>query len=136
MKAEVRMVKGLSFVAKSDSNHWLAMDGPPEFGGAAAASRPLELLLIGLAGCTGMDVVSILTKKRAPLEAFRLEAEATRAAEHPKVFTDIKLTYFLRGEGLKDKDVAEAIRLSRQKYCSASAMLSKACKISFEYKIE
>ncbi|NIT35420.1 MAG: osmotically inducible protein OsmC [candidate division Zixibacteria bacterium] len=136
MKAEVRMVKGLSFVAKSDSNHWLALDGPPEFGGAAAASRPLELLLIGLAGCTGMDVVSILTKKRAPLEAFRLEAEATRAAEHPKVFTDIKLTYFLRGEGLKDKDVAEAIRLSRQRYCSASAMLSKACEIYYDYKIE
>lgn len=136
MKAEVRMVKGLSFVAKSDSNHWLAMDGSPEFGGAAAASRPLELLLIGLAGCTGMDVVSILTKKRAPLEAFRLEAEATRAAEHPKVFTEIKLTYFLRGEGLKDKDVAEAIRLSRQKYCSASAMLSKICKINYEYRIE
>jgi putative redox protein len=136
MKAEVRMVKGLSFVAKSDSNHWLAMDGPPEFGGAAAASRPFELLLMGLAGCTGMDVVSILTKKRAPLEAFRLEAEATRAAEHPKVFTEIKLTYFLRGEGLKDKDVAEAIRLSRQKYCPASAMLAKACKINYEYKIE
>ncbi len=136
MKAEVRMVKGLSFVAKSDSNHWLAIDGPPRFGGAAAASRPMELLLIGLAGCTGMDVVSILTKKRAPLEAFRLEAEATSAPEHPKVFTEIKLTFFFRGEGLKDKDVEEAIMLSRQKYCAASVMFSKTCNISYEYKIE
>jgi putative redox protein len=136
MKAEVYMVKGLSFVGKSDSNHWLAMDGPPELRGAAAASKPLELFLIGLAGCTGMDVVSILLKKRAPLQAFRLEVDANRAEEHPKVFTAIHLTYHLEGEGLKEKDVVEAIRLSREKYCSASAMLSKACEITYDYKIE
>jgi putative redox protein len=136
MKAEVHMVKGLSLVGKSDSNHWLAMDGPPELRGAGAASRPLELLLIGLAGCTGMDVASILFKKRAPLEAFRLEVDATRAEEHPKVFTAISVTYHFRGEGLNEKDVVEAIRLSREKYCSASAMLSKTCEITYDYKIE
>ncbi|HUV87183.1 MAG TPA: OsmC family protein [bacterium] len=136
MKAEVYMVKGLSFVGKSDSNHWLAMDGPAELRGAEAASRPLELLLLGLAGCTGMDVVSILLKKRAPLRAFRLEVDAGRAEEHPKVFTAIHLTYHLEGEGLKEKDVVEAIRLSQEKYCSASAMLSKACEITYDYKIE
>jgi putative redox protein len=136
MKAEVYMVKGLSFVGKSDSNHWLAMDGPPEQRGAAAASRPVELFLIGLAGCTGMDVVSILSKKRTPLRAFRLEVDANRAEEHPKVFTAIHLTYHLKGEGLKEKDVVEAIRLSQDKYCAAAAMLSKACEITHDYKIE
>ena len=136
MKAEVYMVKGLSFVGKSDSNHWLAMDGPAELRGAEAASKPLELLLLGLAGCTGMDVVSILLKKRAPLRAFRLDVDASRAEEHPKVFTEIHLTYHLEGEGLKERDVVEAIRLSQEKYCSVSAMLSKACEITYAYDIE
>ncbi|UCH78392.1 MAG: OsmC family protein [Candidatus Coatesbacteria bacterium] len=136
MKAEVYMVRGLAFVGKGETNHWLAMDGPPEFGGAAAASRPLELLLIGLAGCTGMDVVSILTKQRLPVEAFSVEVEAPRADEHPKVFTAIHMKYRLRGVGLTDQNVAEAIRLSQEKYCSASAMLSRACPVTFEYEIE
>jgi putative redox protein len=136
MKAEVYMVKGLSFVGKADSNHWLAIDGPVGLRGAAAASRPMELLLLGLAGCTGMDVVSILLKKRAPLRAFRLEADASRAEEHPKVFTAVHLTFHLEGEGLKEKDVIEAIRLSQEKYCSASVMFSKTCEITYEYKIE
>lgn len=136
MKAEVYMVKGLSFVGKADSNHWLAMDGPVGLQGAEAASRPMELLLLGLAGCTSMDVVSILLKKRAPLRAFRLEVDASRAEEHPKVFTAIHLTFYLEGEGLKEKDVIEAIRLSQEKYCSASVMFSKTCEITYEYKIE
>jgi putative redox protein len=136
MKAEIRMVRGLSFIGKSDSNHWLAMDAPPELRGAGAAPRPMELVLIGLAGCTGMDVVSILLKKRAPLEAFWLEAEVSRAEEHPKVFTSVNLTYHVKGEGIKAKDVEEAIRLSQEKYCPASAMISKSCEITYEYKIE
>ena len=136
MKAEVYMVKGISFVGKADSNHWVPMDGPPEFGGAEAGSRPLELLLIGLAGCTGMDVISILAKKRLPLVEFRVAAEATRAPEHPKVFTEIKISYYFRGDGLEEKDVVQAIELSQEKYCSASAMLSRAANISYDYKIE
>jgi len=135
MKAEVHMVKGLSFVGKSDSNHWLAMDGLPEVGGTGAASRPVELLLIGLAGCTGMDVASILSRKKARLQAFSVDVDATRADEHPQVFTAISVTYRLQGEGLKEEDVVEAIRLSREKYCPVSAMLSKACEISYDYKI-
>jgi putative redox protein len=136
MQAEVYMVKGLSFVGKADSNHWIPMDGPPEFGGAAAGARPMELLLIGLAGCTGMDVVSILAKKRLPLREFRVEARAERAPEHPKVFTEIKLSFYFRGEGLEEKDVVQAIELSQEKYCSASAMFSLSAKISYDYKIE
>ena len=129
------MVKGLSFVGKSDSNHWLAMEGTPELGGATAASGPLELFLIGLAGCTGTDVVSMLLKKTVPLRAFRIEVDAKRAEGYPKVFTAIHLTYHLEGEGLKEKDVDEAIRLSQEKYCPASAMLSKVCEISYQYNI-
>lgn len=136
MKAEVHMVKGLSFVGKSDSNHWLTMDGPPKSWGAGAASRPMELFLIGLAGCAGMDVAYILLKKRAPLEALHLEVDAACADEHPKVFTAIHITYHLRGEGLKEKDVVEAMRLSRERYCAASTMLSKACEITYDYRIE
>ena len=135
MKAEVYLVKGISFVGKADSNHWVAMDGPPEFGGVAAGSRPLELLLIGLAGCTGMDVVSILAKKRLPLDEFRVDVEAERAPDHPKVFTEIKISYYFRGDGLTDEDVVQAIELSQEKYCSVSAMLSRAAKISYEYTI-
>ena len=101
--------------------------------GAAAFTLPF---LLGLAGCTSMDVVSILLKKRAPLRAFRLEVDASRAEEHPKVFTAIHLTFYLEGEGLKEKDVIEAIRLSQEKYCSASVMFSKTCEITYEYKIE
>jgi len=135
MKAEVYMVKGLSFVGRADTNHWVAMDAPPEFGGVAAGSRPLELVLIGLAGCTGMDVASILAKKRLPLREFRVDAEATRAPDHPKVFTEIKISYYLRGDGLTEEDVVGAIELSQEKYCSASAMLSRVAKISYEYTI-
>ena len=136
MKAEVYMVKGLSFVGKADSNHWVPMDGPPEFGGAGAGTRPMELFLIGLAGCTGMDVVSILNKKRVPLREFRVDVEAARAPEHPKVFTNIKLSYYFRGEGIEEKDVVQAIELSQEKYCSASAMLSHSAEISYEFTIE
>ena len=135
MKAEVYMVTGLSFVGKADSNHWVAMDGPPEFGGAAAGPRPMELLLIGLVGCTGMDVVSILAKKRVPLREFRVAVEAARAPDHPKVFTDIKISYYFRGDGLKEKDVTRAIELSQEKYCSASAMFSRTGTINYEYEI-
>lgn len=136
MKAEVYMVKGLSFVGRSDTNHWVAMDAPPEFAGVGAGSRPLELVLIGLAGCTGMDVASILTKKRIALHEFRVDAEAERAPDHPKVFTEIKISYYLRGDGIKREDVVQAIELSQEKYCSVSAMLSRAVKINYEYTIE
>jgi putative redox protein len=135
MKAEVHLLKGLTFVGRADTNHWVAMDGLPEFGGAGAGSQPMELVLIGLAACTGMDVVSILTKKRVALHEFRVAAEAERAENHPKVFTVIKVTYYVRGENVKEKDVAEAIRLSHEKYCSATAMLSQVVEFDYDFEI-
>jgi len=136
MKAEVRMVTGTTFLGKADSNHWLAMDGDPAFGGGGAAATPMELVLMALGGCTAMDVASIMRKKRAPLEGFRLELEATRAADHPKVFTDVRLVYYCRGEGLRPADVEEAVRLSREKYCPVAAMLAPACRLTYEVKLE
>lgn len=120
---------------KSDSNVWVTMDGPEKFGGSEAGVRPMELLLLGLGGCTGMDVISVLAKKRAPLDNLEIHIESDRAAEHPKVFTEIRIQYVFYGKGLNPKHVEEAIALSREKYCSASAMLRKACNIEHEYKI-
>lgn len=96
---------------------------------------PMEMLLFGLAGCTGMDVVHILRKKKMEPEDFRLTVRAKRAEEHPKVYTEIELTYLLWGDNLTDKAVQDAIRLSEEKYCSASAMLSKTANITIKYKI-
>jgi len=135
MEAIIRQVDGITMVGKSDSGVWVTMDGPAEFGGSEAGVRPFELLLIGLGGCTGMDVVSILAKKRVSLDDFEVRIEADQASEHPKVFTEIRIKYVFYGKGLNPKHVEEAISLSQDKYCSASAMLKKACEIKHEYEI-
>jgi putative redox protein len=135
MEAVIKQVNGITMAGKSDSNVWVTMDGPKEFGGSEAGVRPMELLLLGLGGCTGMDVISILAKKRAPFDNLEIHIEGNRAAEHPKVFTEIRIKYVFRGKGLNPKHVEEAIALSQEKYCSASAMFRKACNIEHEYEI-
>jgi putative redox protein len=135
MEAVIKQVNGITMAGKSDSNVWVAMDGPKEFGGSEAGVRPMELLLLGLGGCTGMDVISVLAKKRAPLDNVEIRVIADRAAEHPKVFTEIRIKYVFHGKGLNPKHVEEAIALSQEKYCSASAMLRKSCNIEYEYEI-
>lgn len=135
MKAVVKQVDGLTFVAKSDSNHWIVMDGPREYFGHEAASRPMELLLISLGGCTASDVAAILKKKRVKLDGFEVRLEAERREEHPKVFTKIHLEFIFYGKGIREEDVKRAIELSQNKYCSVSAMLRKAVDISYSYKI-
>jgi putative redox protein len=135
MEAIIKQVDGITMVGMADSNVWITMDGPKEFGGSEAGVRPLELLLIGLGGCTGMDVISILAKKRASLDDFKVHIEADRTDEHPKIFTEIRMKYVFYGKELNPKHVEEAIALSQEKYCSASAMLKKACKIKHEYEI-
>jgi putative redox protein len=96
---------------------------------------PMELLLMGLAGCAGMDIVSILTKKRQALKDFQVQVRGKRAVEHPKIFTEIEVTYLLWGDALDPKGVERAIQLSEEKYCSASAMLGAVAKISSTYRI-
>lgn len=133
--AVVNWLQGITFAAKSDSNHWVMMDGPSEFGGSNAGSRPMELVLMGLGGCTASDVASILQKKRVPLAGMQVRLDGKEAAEHPKVLTEIHIEFLIYGDGISPKDVERAIELSATKYCSASAMLGKVAKIDHSYKI-
>ncbi len=127
---------GITFAGKTDSKHWLVMDGPESFGGQDAGVRPKELLLLSLAGCTGSDVASILAKKRVALEDFELRVSAEETEEHPKVFTSMHVEYVFRGKGIDPKDVERAIELSLEKYCGVTAMFRKAMDVTHSYRIE
>lgn len=132
----LKQVDGIAFAAKGDSNHWVTMDGPASVGGMEAGSRPKELVLYALAGCTASDVVNILKKKRVPLQGFEMYLTGEEADEHPKVFTDIHVEYVFFGDGVTPPDVERAIELSTTKYCSVSAMLAPKVNISHSYRIE
>ena len=135
MKVTINQIQGIALAGKGDSKHWVVMDGPEKFSGLEAGSRPMELFLISLAGCTGMDVVSLLEKMRVKLDDFKMEVEAERAETHPKVFTKIHIEYLFFGNDIDPAKVEKAIDLSQNKYCSASAMLKKAVNITTSYKI-
>ena len=134
--AVLKQLDGLAFAAKSDSNHWVMIDGPESVGGTDAASRPKELVLFALAGCTASDVVSVLKKMRVKLHGFEMHLTGHEADEHPKVFTDIHVEYVFFGEDIKAEDVERAIELSTTKYCSVSAMLKPNVIITHSYRIE
>jgi len=125
----------LTFAAKGESNHWVMMDGAAEFGGTEAASRPMEMVLFGFAGCSGSDIASILKKMRSPVEKFEIFIEADRANEHPKVFTKIHLKFVFHGTDIKAKDVERAIELARTKYCPVWGMLGQVVTITNSYEI-
>ncbi len=114
----------------TDSNHWVPMDGPAQFGGSDAGIRPKELLLLSLAGCTGSDVASIMDKMREPYTRFEVGIEAEMTDEHPKVYSKIEVIYRVWGEGLHEEKVRRAIELSETVYCGVSAMLRKSCEIT------
>lgn len=135
-KAFVKQVKGITFVGKADSNHWITMDGPEDFGGSNAGVRPKELLLIGLGGCTGSDVVTILQKKKVNIDGFEMNITSDVSETHPQVFTKIHIEYVFYGKSIEPKDVERAIELSMTKYCSVTAMLSKAMPVTHSFKIE
>ena len=135
-KAYLKQIKGISFAGKTDSNHWITMDGPENFGGSDAGIRPKELLLLSLAGCTASDVISILQKKRVKLDDFEINISADMTEEHPKVYSKIDLEYVFYGKDIKDKDVERAIELSQTKYCGVTAMFKKAMDIKHSYRIE
>ncbi len=132
----LQQLDGLAFAAKGDSNHWVMMDGPAIVGGMDGASRPKELLLMALAGCTSSDVVSILRKKRVNLRGYEVTVTGHESEEHPKVFTDIHVEYVVYGDGIKCEDVERAIELSTTKYCSVSAMLKPSVTITHSYRVE
>ncbi len=133
--AYIKQIKGITFAGKTDSNHWVTMDGPENFGGSNAGIRPKELILLALAGCTGSDVISILEKKRTPLDDFEINIKADVSDEHPQIFTKIDLEYVFYGKNLNVKDIERAIDLSLTKYCSVTAMLQKSVEILHTYKI-
>ena len=135
MKADIVQVKGLTFVGKASSGHWVTMDGPADFQGSDAATRPKELILIGLGGCTGADVASILYKMRENVIKFEISIDAESAAQHPKVFTKIHITYRFWGNDLKEANIKKAIDLSQERYCSVTAMLIKSVEITHSFEI-
>ena len=126
MKARIKWVQDATFVGESGSGHAVVMDGPEEHGGRNLGVRPMEMMLLGLGGCTSFDVVHILKKLRQPVEDVVAEIEAERADTEPKVFTKIHVHFKIKGEGLSEKHVARAVELSAEKYCSASIMLGQA----------
>ena len=135
MNISVNWVDGLLMVGKSDSGHTITMDGPPESGGENLGVRPMEMLLLGVAGCTMIDIVTTLKKMRQDLSHLETKINAERATDHPKVFTDIHIHFILKGQNLDEKKVDKAITLSAEKYCSASIMLGETATITHDFEV-
>ena len=135
MKARVKWLDHMSFVGESESGHSVVMDGAAEYGGRNLGLRPMEMLLLGMGGCTSFDVVNILKRGRQDLTACEVHLDAERAQEDPKVFTRIHAHFVVSGRDLSEKRVAQAVELSANKYCSASIMLGQMAEITHDYEI-
>ena len=135
MQAQIKWRGAAQFEGKSGSGHTVLMDGPPEHEGQNQGPRPMEMLLLGMGGCTAFDVVMILKKSRQAVVDCEVEIEAQRAETEPKVFTHIHIHFIVKGKALKDKQVARAVQLSAAKYCSASIMFSKTATVTHDYEI-
>lgn len=135
MKTQVKWREAGSFVGQTDSGHALVMDGPAEFGGKNLGPRPMELLMVGLGGCTSFDVVLMLQKARQKILDCIVDIDAERADEIPKVFTKIHIHFRVYGEDLSEKHVSRCVSMSANKYCSASIMLGKTAEITHDYEI-
>ena len=132
MKARIKWIDGVSFVGEAGSGHSVVIDGAPEHGGRNIGSRPMELLLIGMAACSAVDVVQILKKARQPIADCVVDAQAERASDVPRVFTRIHLAYTVAGRTLDARQVERAVTLSKDKYCSATQMLAKTAAVTFD----
>ncbi len=135
MECTVRWHDGMSFIAETGSGHMVTMDGAPEAGGRNLAPRPMELLLAGTGGCTSFDIVMILKKGRQEVTGCEVKLSAERAAEDPKVFTRINMHFVVSGRSLKPEAVERAVKLSAEKYCSASIMLGKTAEMSHSWEV-
>ncbi len=135
MNTTVRWINGMMMVGESASGHAIVMDGPEELGGKNLGVRPMEMLLLGMGGCTTVDVVSTLKKMRENVQDCRVEISAKRADEHPKVFTAIHLHFIVEGDNLNDKKITKAVGLSADKYCSASIMLAKTATVTHDFEV-
>jgi putative redox protein len=135
MKARIRLVEGMTFIAESGSGHGVVIDASPDIGGRDLGARPMEMVLMGTGACSAIDVVHILRKARQPITGCVVEMDSDRAGEDPKVFTRIHFHYVVTGKGLAPAQVERAIVLSKDKYCSATAMMAKTAQISFDFEI-
>lgn len=135
MKARVKWIEGTAMMAESGSGHAVVMDGPPDFGGRNLGMRPMEMLLLGMGGCTEFDVMLILKRARQQVTDCVVELEAERADTDPKIFTRIHAHFIISGHDLSEAHVARAIKLSAEKYCSASIMLGASATITHDYEI-
>lgn len=135
MKARIKWVENVCFMGESETGHAVVLDGAPDAGGRNLGMRPMEMLLIGMGACTSFDVVTILKKARQPVTDCVAEMDATRADEIPKVFTKIHVHFVVTGKGLNPTQVERAVKLSAEKYCSASIMLSKSVEITHDFEI-
>ena len=134
-KAELTWVEDMQFVAAGDSGHAVVLDAGEDSGGHDSGVRPMELVLLGVMGCTAMDVISILKKKRQPVAKLKILATAERAAEHPRYFTKIHLEYVAYG-AVEPEALARSIQLSEEKYCSAIATVNGKAQVTSSYRVE
>ena len=135
MKSKVKWVDGALMVGESGSGHAIVMDGPPEFGGRNLGVRPMEMILLGMGGCSEFDFVHILTKGRNQVTFCEVELEAERAEKDPKVFTKIHMHFKVGGPDLSEKVVERAIKLSAEKFCSASIMLGQVAEVTHDFEL-
>ena len=135
MKTQIKWMQDVSFKGKSESGHEVILDGPEELGGKGLGMRPMEMMLIGMGGCTSFDVVTILKRSRQQITGCIAEIDAIRADATPKVFTSIHIHFLIKGIDLQKKAVERAVELSANKYCSASIMLGKSVKITHDFVI-
>lgn len=135
MKARIKLTEGMTFIAESETGHAFVMDAAPDIGGRNLGPRPMEVVLMGTGACSAIDVVLILRRARQPIADCVVELEAERAKEDPKVFTRIHFHFVVTGDGLNEAQVERAIRLSREKYCSATAMLAKTAQVTTDFEI-
>lgn len=135
VKTQVNWVKGMLFAGAGWSGHTVTMDAGGDFDGNDSAARPMELMLVSLCGCTGMDVVSLLKKMRVEFSGIELNVRAEKTEDHPHVFTRIDLEYVITGNDVDEAKLKKAIDLSQEKYCSVTAMLRKACPINHTFRV-
>jgi putative redox protein len=135
MNVRIKWIDNMTFVGEAGSGHAVIMDGPPDHGGRNLATRPMEMVLMGLGGCTAFDIMNILKKARQVVTGCEVNVEAERADGIPAVFTRIHVHYVVRGQGLVDKQVQRAVELSAEKYCSVTVMLAKSVAITHDYEV-
>jgi putative redox protein len=134
-KAKIKYLDGMQFVGHGDSGPAVVMDADVEHGGGNAGARPMELLLIGIGGCSGMDIISILKKKKEKVTGLEINVDGKKAEDYPQKYTDIDIEYVIKGRNLKDEAVKRAVQLSMDKYCSVKASLEGSAKVTFRYRI-